>query len=164
MRARSGVRAAVNARLEEISFRAGLTAATIALIAFSAIAVIGVFAFVVSHGGQAAGATNAANASSAPVTTLTTPALVAPRASGHAQANPRPTAQPATQQRVTGTTSPQPTAGGQPQAQTAGSALAVFEARLRAYERLHPIGFGFGPGFGGHGWPGGFGRGGRGRF
>lgn len=162
MRARSGVRAAVNARLEEISFRAGLTAATIALVAFSAIAVIGVFAFVVSHGGQAAGATNAANAGSAPVTTLTTPALAAPPASGHAQANPRPTVQQKTQQRVTGTTSPQPTAGVQPQAQTASSALAVFEARLRAYERLHP--FGFGLGYGGHGWPGGFGRGGRGRF
>ena len=133
IRARAGLRAAVNARLEEISFRAGLMAATIALVALSAIAAVTVYALVLRPGGPAGNTTRVASASGAPVTTRTVPASPLPRTQEHRQANPRPKAHPRTQQPVTvSTTSPQPAAG-QLQAQAGSSAPAAPPAHAPAY-------------------------------
>jgi len=154
IRARAGLRAAVNARLEEISFRAGLMAVTIALVALSAITAVTVYAFVLRHG-PAGNATRVASASGAPVTTRTVPASPLPPTQ---QASPRPRAHPKAQQPVTvSTSSPQP-AGGQPQA-AAGSpappAPSAPAAHTPAY--VYAIPDGRAPWYGTRDrWPGGF--------
>jgi hypothetical protein len=155
IRARAGLRAAVNARLEEISFRAGLLAVTITLVALSAIAAVTVYAFVLRHGGPAGNATRVASASGAPVTTRTVPASPLPRTQGHRQASPRPKAHPRTQQPVTvSTTTPQP-AGGQPQAQAGSPAPAAPPADTPA--SVYAIPSGRAPWHGARDrWPGGF--------
>jgi hypothetical protein len=155
IRARAGLRAAVNARLEEISFRAGLLAVTITLVALSAIAAVTVYAFVLRHGGPAGNATRVASASGAPVTTRTVPASPLPRTQGHRQASPRPKAHPRTQQPVTvSTASPRP-AGGQPQAQASSPAPSAPPADTPA--SVYTIPSGRAPWHGARDrWPGGF--------
>lgn len=160
VRARSGLRAAVNARLEEISFRAGLIAASIAFVAISAIAAVAVYEFTLSHGAPAASASGAVSARSAPVTARTTPASAPPRAQGHRKAGPKPTkaqatkAPPTTRQPVTaGTTIPQPAAG-QPQSQAGSPDDSPPPARSRGFGQ--PSLDQHGPWYGGReGWHGG---------
>ena len=69
-RAHSRLHAAVNARLEEISFRTGLITAMIALLALAAIATAGVFAATLSLGGTAVAAQGAPTTASAPIATV----------------------------------------------------------------------------------------------
>ena len=119
-RAESRLRAAVNARLEEISFRTGLIAATIGLIALSAIAAAGVFAATLSLGNQAIAAAGGLGSVSAPKTTPTVtdsaPAALpqassTPQASWTRQASPTPGAgKPVT----AATTTPRSAAGSPP--------------------------------------------------
>jgi hypothetical protein len=154
-RAQSRLRAAVNARLEEISFRTGLITATIGLVALSAIAAAGVYAATLSLGGQAVATVGALSAVG---TTSTTP--TAPKATPTATASARPTAPAhprassapkATQPVTVATTNPQPATGAQAWAQAGGS-----QPGPRYYGRA---------GFGDHGswypgqgsWSGGYG-------
>lgn len=129
-RARSHLRAAVNARLEEISFRAGLIAATTTLVALSAIATAGVYAATLGHESAAGGPI----ARSAPVTA---PASVLPRTPRY----PRASLQPKVQQPVTArTTSPQPGSGRQSPAEADGPGPWSPQARSRDYGRTTPDG------------------------
>jgi hypothetical protein len=157
MRARPGLRAAVNARLEEISFRAGLIAASIALVAVSAIGAVAVYEFALSHRAPAASATGAASAPSAPAT-IRTPASAPPRAQGHRTANPQLKTQPkktqpkARQPVTAGATIPPPAAGqpkSQPSGQAASSAPAAPQDRSRGFGYTIPDGHG--PWYGAHG-------------
>ena len=136
-RAWSRLRAVVNARLEEISFRTGLIAATIALVALSVVAAAGVYAATLSVGGQAVAAPNALSAGThktVPTATATAPTTY-----------PLPSSTPAARRpATTATTSPQPTAGSQDWAQADGT-----QARSRYYGHS---GFGHGSRYGG--WPG----------
>jgi hypothetical protein len=144
-RARSRLRAAVNARLEEISFRAGLITATIGLIAISAIAAAGVYAATLSLGSQAVAA---AGALSAPRATPVAAASAPPATPAHPQASSPPTARrPVT----AATTSPQSATGAQAWAQAEGS-----QSGPRSYGRTGFGGHGswYGePWYGGHGFP-----------
>ncbi len=141
-RAQSRLRAAVNSRLEEISFRTGLITATIGLLALAAIAAAGVFAVTLSLGTQAVATAGALSAASAPRATPTATASVPPTTPAHPQATSTPKArQPVT----AATTAPRPSAGSQAWTQAGGSS-----ARQRYYGRAS---------FGGHGfWYGGHGR------
>jgi hypothetical protein len=154
-RVQSRLRAAVNARLEEISFRTGLITATIGLIALTVIAAAGVYAATLSLGSQAAAA---AGALGSPRTTPVATASARPTAPGHPQAPSTPKArQPVT----AATVSPQSAAGGQAWAQAEGS-----QSGARYYGRAgfgghgSPYGGhgssygGHGPRYGGHGFPG----------
>ena len=128
------LRAAVNARLEEISFRTGLIAASMTLVALAAIAAAGVFAATLSLGSPAVAATGALSAASAPAVIPATTASALPATSPHPQASFTPKArQPVT----AATTSPQPAGGSRPWPQADSS-----QARARYYRW---------PGFGGHG-------------
>jgi hypothetical protein len=146
----SRLRAAVNARLEEISFRAGVAAATIALVTLSVIAAAGVYTVTVRLGGQAVAAAGALSAAGAaktahPATTVAQPATTAPPAT-----TTRPTATATPQATHPATTSPQPAAGSQPWPQADGA-----QGSSGYYGRA-----GFGSWYGGRGsWPG---RGGHG--
>ena len=115
-RTESRLRAAVNARLEEISFRTGLVAATIGLIALFAIAAAGVFAATLSLGNQAIAAAGALGSVSAPKTTPTVtasaPSAALPQASSTRQASSTPKAgKPVT---AAATTTPRSAAGSPP--------------------------------------------------
>jgi len=128
---RSGLRSAVNARLEEISFRTGLITATTALVALSAIVAAGVYVAALGHGGPASSAIRVSRADQAPVTTATVPASALPR---HSQASPKPK----DQQPVTvDTTSSQSAAGIQPQdgIRPALNAVEPGDERLRRRNR-----------------------------
>ncbi len=124
-RAQSRLRAAVNARLEEISFRTGLITATIGLVALSAIAAAGVYAATLSLGSQpvaTVGALSAAGTTStmrtAPKTTPTATASAQPTAPAHPRASSTPkTALPVT----AAATNPQPASGARAWAQGDGS-------------------------------------------
>jgi hypothetical protein len=146
----SRLRAAVNARLEEISFRAGVTAAMIALIALAGIATAGVFAATLSLGGTAVAAQGAPTATSTPATAPTTAAAqptATPRATHPVTAAttvPQPVTAPAA--------NPQPTAGSQAWTQEDGS-----QARPRYYGRADFGGHGSRYGDGSWPWPGGAG-------
>jgi hypothetical protein len=122
-RARSRLRSAVNARLEEISFRTGLITATIGLIALAAIAAAGVFAATLSLGGQAIAAAGALSSVSAPKTIPAVTASAQPITYPQASSTPSSTPQGSTLQGSTpqarhpvtaATTSPQSAAGSQP--------------------------------------------------
>ena len=122
-RAQSRLRAAVNARLEEISFRTGLITATIGLIALAAIAAAGVFAATLSLGGQAIAAAGAQSSVSAPKTTPAVTASAQPITYPQASSTPSSTPQGSTVQGATpqarhpvtaATTSPQSAAGSPP--------------------------------------------------
>ena len=115
-RAQSRLRAAVNARLEEISFRTGLITATIGLIAIAAIAAAGVFAATLSLGGQAIAAAGALSSVSAPRTTPAVTASAQPITYPQASTTPSstPSSTPQARHPVTAaTTSPQSAAGSQ---------------------------------------------------
>ena len=149
MRAPSGLRAAVNARLEEISFRTGLLTAAIALAALLAIAVAGVYAADLGHGRTPGGAPRQLSAASAPVTTPATHAAVTPRTPAHPLASPKPTARPP----VTASAAAPQSAVVPPQAPAssspAASGPAVPSARPgRRYGGGGPVGHGPGPGGG----------------
>jgi hypothetical protein len=156
MRARSGIGSAVNARLEEISFRTGLMTATIALFTLLAIVAAGVYVAALGHGSPAGGAARVASADNAPVRPVTARAATLPRTPGHPQATPKPKSQ----RTVTAdTTSPQPTAGPPPQAQAGSSQPAVPRVPARDYGTAGPYGQGplhggYGRGHGGFGLPG----------
>jgi hypothetical protein len=120
-RAQSRLRAAVNARLEEISFRTGLITATIGLIALAAIAAAGVFAATLSLGGQAIAAAGALSSASAPKATPAVTAAAQPVTYPQASFTPSsapsslPSSAPPARHPVTAaTTSPQSAAGSQP--------------------------------------------------
>jgi hypothetical protein len=155
---RSGLRSAVNARLEEISFRTGLITATTALVAISAVVAAGVYVAALGHSSPASSATRVSSAGKAPVTTATVPASVLPR---HSQASPKPKAQrPVTvdttsSQSAAGISQP---AGIQPQAQSGSSVSAAPQVPARGNGHAGP--YGHGP-YGGYG-RGGFGSSGRG--
>jgi len=170
--ARSGLRSAVNARLEEISFRKGLITAATALVAISAVVAAGVYVAALGHGSPASGATRVSSVGKAPVTTATVPASVLPR---HSRASGKPKAQ---QPVTVDTTSSQPAAGIsqsaagiQPQAQADDSTSTAPQAPARGYGQAGAYGHGSsyggygrgGSGLRGHGLGLGFGRtGGRG--
>jgi hypothetical protein len=116
-RAQSRLRAAVNARLEEISFRTGLITATIGLVALAA---AGVFAATLSLGNQAIAAAGALSTVSAPKTTQAVTASAPPAIRPQASATPRATPR-ATHPVTVATTSPQSAAGPQPWPQAGGS-------------------------------------------
>ena len=82
-RAQSRLHAAVNARLEEISFRTGLITAMIALLALAAIATAGVFAATLSLTGTAVAAQGAPSAAGAPKTVPATTAAAQPTTPAH---------------------------------------------------------------------------------
>jgi hypothetical protein len=145
LRARPGFRAAVNARLEEISFRTGLITATIALVALSAIVAAGVYVAALGHSSPIDTA-RVSSVGSAPVKTLAAPASVLPRTPTHSQASPKPKAQ---QPVTAGTTSPQPVAGSQPLGQAGSSGQAGPQVPSRDYGRAGA--YGHGPGHGGYG-------------
>jgi hypothetical protein len=171
-RAQSRLRSAVNARLEEISFRTGLITATIGLIALAAIAAAGVFAATLSLGGQAIAAAGALSSVSAP---RTTPAVTAsaqpityPQASSTPQASTPPSSTtqgsaPQARQPVTAdTTSPQSAAGSPPWPQADVPQAGAPQASPRYYGQA---GYSHSSWYGTHGswyganWPrhGGFG-------
>jgi hypothetical protein len=168
-RAQSRLHAAVNARLEEISFRTGLITAMIALLALAAIATAGVFAATLSLGGTAVAAQGAPTTASAPKTVPATTAAARPT-TPVTPARPRATATPQATLPVTAaTTRPQSTAGSRPWTEADGS-----QASFRYYGRPsfgnhgswyggYGSRYGGGPGHGGPGFPGqGFGSGPRG--
>ena len=117
-RARSGFRAALNARLEEVSFRTGLITGAVALAALSVIAAAWVYAATLGHGSLAGSDGGRPSAGGAPVTRVTG-APSAPPASQPRQAGPAPTRQPVTAD----TTSPQPGTGAQSRSWPAGHRL-----------------------------------------
>lgn len=132
---RPGLRAAVNARLEEISFRTGLITAAIALVAL--IAAAGFYAATLGDG-SATVTVSAGNvpktAPKAPAATLTKPAT------------PSATATPKSPKPVPGrTTSPRPAAA--PQSQATDSATAGSQG----YGRNS---YGHGQGYGGQDYDG----------
>ena len=141
---RSGLRSAVNARLEEISFRTGLITATTALVALSAIVVAGVYVAALGHGSPASSPARVSRADQAPVTTATVPASALPR---HSQASPKPKAQ---QPVTVDTTSSQSAAGiQQPQAQADDSTSTAPQAPAHGYG--HAGAYGHGSSYGGYG-------------
>ncbi len=145
-RAQSRLRAAVNARLEEISFRTGVITATIGLVALSVIAAAGVLAATLSFGSQAVatvGALGAAGTASTRPAAPKTTAPATPPAQPTTPARPPAAATPKAIQPVTAaTTTSQPAAGSQHWRQADGS-----QAGTRYHGR---------PPFGGHGsWYGG---------
>jgi hypothetical protein len=155
-RTRPRLRAAVNARLEEISFRTGLITASMVLVALAAIAAAGVFAATLGLGSPAVAAAGALSAASAPAVIPATTASAPPAMPRPPQASSTPKA---TQPVTAATTSPQPAAGSRPWPRAYSS-----QARTRYYGRP---GFGYGswhggPGLPGHGYgfpgPRGFGR------
>jgi len=160
----SGLRAAVNAQLEEISFRTGLIAAAIALIALVAIAAAGVYAATLSHGIPASSTASVRSVASAPAKPRTVPtsaASVPPSAPAHPSASPKAKAQPTAP--AAGTT---PQSAAAPQPQTAASGAGPASQQLSAREGGHtsPHGY-YSPWFGGHlprhggfGFPAPFGR------
>jgi len=169
-RAQSRLRSAVNARLEEISFRTGLITAAIGLTALAAIAAAGVFAATLSIGGQAIAAAGSLSSVSAP---KATPAVTAsaqpatyPQASSTPQVSPPPGFTPQARQPVTAaTTNPQSVTGSQPWPQAGAP-----QASPRYYGQASPryygqAGYGHSSWYGMHGswyganWPryGGFG-------
>jgi hypothetical protein len=156
---RSGLRSAVNARLEEISFRTGLITATTALVALSAIVAAGVYVAALGHGSPASGAARVSSADKAPITTAAVPASVRPR---HSQASPKPKAQRPVTVDITSSQSAagisQSAAGIQPQAQSGSSVSAAPQVPARGNGHAGP--YGHGP-YGGYG-RGGFGFSGRG--
>ena len=124
-RAQSRLRAAVNARLEEISFRTGLIAATIGLVALFAIAAAGVFAATLSIGNQAIAAAGALSSASAPTTTPTVTASAPPATYPQASSRPQASSPPQASHPVTAaTTSPQAAAGSRPRPRAAGAQAA----------------------------------------
>jgi hypothetical protein len=142
-RAQSRLRAAVNARLEEISFRTGLITATIGLAALAAIAAAGVYAATLSLGSQAIATAGALSAAGAPTKIPATTAAAQPTKHGNPQATSAPKARPPV---TAATTSPQPSAGSQAWAQSDDGWQATSGHNERAV-------------FGGYGsWPGGPGR------
>jgi hypothetical protein len=153
-RAHSRLRAAVNARLEEISFRTGLITATIGLVALSAIAAAGVYAATLSLGSQAVAAAGALSAAGAPIAAPATTASAQPTTQGH----PSATSPPKAKRPVTAaTTSPLPAAGSRAWAQAdssqAGSRYderAGFSGHRSWYGGYSP--WRGGPGFPGHGF------------
>jgi hypothetical protein len=161
--AQSRLRAAVNARLEEISFRAGVTAAMVALLVLAAIATAGVFAATLSLGGTAVAAQGAQSAIVAPQTAPAAPTVAPattaaePTTHGH----PRPTVTPRASQPVTAaTTTPQSTAGSQPWTQSAGSqSSSPYSGQAGfghhdSWSESHGSRYGSGSWHGGSGYPG----------
>lgn len=181
-RAQSRLRAAVNARLEEISFRTGLITATIGLIALAAIAAAGVFTATLSLGGQAIAAAGALSSVSAPKTTPAVTASAQPITYPQASSTPSSTPQGSTLQGATPqarhpvtatTTSPQSAAGSPPWPQADAPQATPRYYRQASYSHNSWYGtrgtwYGAswsrhgGFGFPGHGFgfprPGGFGR------
>ena len=112
-----GLRAAVNARLEEISFRTGLIGAAIALFALVAIAAAGVYVATAGHGSAAVAVSadnvpkTAPKASAAPLPSKPAPpsATAAPKAAKAAPGHPA---------------NSQPAAAAQSQVQATASAAA----------------------------------------
>jgi hypothetical protein len=172
-RVQSRLHAAVNARLEEISFRTGLITAMIALLALAAIATAGVFAATLSLGGTAVaaqGAPTTASARTVPATTAAAQPTMPAHPRATTPAHPHATTAPqATHPVTTAITRPQPTGGSQPWAEADGS-----QSSSRYYGRAsfgnhgswyggHGSGYGGWPVHGGPGFPGqGFGSGPRG--
>jgi hypothetical protein len=132
--AQSRLRAAVNARLEEISFRAGVAAATIALVALSAIAAAGVYAATLSLGTQTVAAAGALGATGTAKTIPATTASAQPSTPPRPRARSAPKAKPPM---TAATISPQSTAGSQPWPQADGSQVSS-----RHYERADFSGYG----------------------
>jgi type IV secretory pathway VirB10-like protein len=159
----SGVRAAVNAQLEEISFRTGLIGAAIALAALLAIAAAGVYAATVSHGSPAANTTSVRSVASAPAKLPTAPtaaASVPPSTPAHPSASLKPKAQP-----TAPTAGAPPQSAAAPQPQTPASSAGSQSQRLGSRDYGHTNPRGYGPWSGGHhsrhsnfGFPGPFGR------
>lgn len=131
-RARPSLRAAVNARLEEISFRTGLITATIALAALSAIAAAGMYMAIRAHSSPPGSTVGALSVGSAPVTPLTAPASLLPHTAGRPPTSPRAKAQ---QPAAAGTTRPQPPAGPQPWVQSGSWGPAGPQVRSGDYGR-----------------------------
>jgi hypothetical protein len=110
---RAGLRAAVNAWLEEVSFRTGLIAATTALVVVAVAGTTGVLVAMLGHGGPTGSAASAfVGASSNPSATASTPAATPSGTSATGQPTSAPT-KPATASRDA---VDQSTAGGQPPA------------------------------------------------
>lgn len=148
-RARPGLRAAIYARLEEISFRTGLIAATTALVVLSAAATAGVYAAMLTNG-SAAGRLVASSVH------VTTPAPAPPP---RTPVYPTATPQPTVKRPVTAATT-QPAAALESQEQAGGSWSASSQFRWRGYGRLGVDGHG--AWYAGHGPAAGFGFGGPG--
>lgn len=96
-RARPGLRAAVNARLEEMSFRTGLITAAIAVVALLAIAAAGTYMATLGSGGPARNVADVQKAGRASAAPATTPPSAPPATSPQPQSShpPKPS-QPVT--------------------------------------------------------------------
>jgi hypothetical protein len=160
-RTHSGLRATINAWLENISFRTGMITGAVVLLA---IAAAGAAVAVLSHGSQAAGALGARG-----------PAMVAPSAAALPVSTPQPPVMPgsATPARSAPATSAPPRsaaavsapAGGSPSAAPAsgsGPVAAASGAGREGYGLASPAGWrhGFPPRWGGRRWVWGPDRGG----
>lgn len=164
VRAQAGLRAAVNAQLEEISFRTGLIAAAITLVALLAIAAAAVYAATVSHSGPASSTASVRNVASVPAVPPTAPApamSVPPSAPAHPAASPKAKTQPT----VPAAAVPAPATAAPPPQTQAGSAGHA-SRQLRSQDNGRTSRHAFGPWFGGHaprhggfGFPAPFGRG-----
>ena len=126
-----GIRAAINARLEEVSFRTGVTAGAITLLVFAAAAAAVVLTVMPSRGSAVNRAAGAQTIASSPVAaaavpvaapSLRPPARPLPEASSSPTATAAAVAQPAAQ-------AGQPSADPGPRAQH-GSAAGAFRARV----------------------------------
>jgi len=148
VRAHPGLRAAVNAQLEEISFRTGLISAAIALVALLAIAAAGVYAATVSQAtpvSPAAGVRSGASAAGMP-SAATAPAVAAqPSAPARPTASPKPKAQPTV---PAAGTSPQ--AGVAPQPQTPAGSSGQVSPQVRPQGDWHASRHGYRPWSGTH--------------
>jgi hypothetical protein len=120
-RPQSRLREAVNARLEEISFRTGLITATIGLIALGAIAAAGVFAATLSMGSHVIAATGAVGPVSAAKATPTVTASALPTTTLPATHHRASSTPQATHPVTAATVSPQSPAGSQPLPQAESS-------------------------------------------
>lgn len=148
-RARWGVRAAVNAQLEEISFRTGLIAAAVGIAALLAIAAAGVYAATSGQGRPVAGAADSLRAGSTHRAPHEAASSLLPSAPA-----PTPTAsQPTARQSTRPTTGSQPTAVRQPQAASdSGPAASQPGAGNFGWPSRYNHGPNYGkPGFGGYG-------------
>ena len=166
MRAQWGLRAAVNAQLEEISFRTGLIAGAITLVALLAIVAAGVYATTLSHGGTASSTASVQSVDSAPATHPAAPASAAPvlpSASAHSSVSAKPKAQPTA---PAAGIPPRSAAAQQPQTQTQTSNAGSASGQVGSQDYGHSGQHGYDPRFGSHaprhgsfGFPGLFGRG-----
>ena len=140
-----GLRAAVNARLEEISFRTGLISAVIALAALVAIGAAGFYAATSGHGSTAV----VVSADNAPKTSPKAPAPATATPPASTVASPSATAKPTTQQAAPAGVSPQSAVASQSQSQVPATDAATDGSP--GYGRPGP--HGYGQRFGGYGFP-----------